>query len=356
MGLGNRRVYLGASEWGQALGLYGSRRELWAYKTGRIGAQPHKKIFDRGHDMEAIMIKLLEQDHGLHVEGRQREFAAVLSGRPWLKCHVDAVCPDHVPPKHLNGDGVKLRGWGTVELKAPGARAVDTWKETGMPDDYVLQTQAQLYCANNSKDESRGAFLWSRFAFLDYETYTLPCFDQEYDQRFVEGLLPGLDEFWHCVETDTPPPDVQPKAIEIPQVDGTLHVAEEGTDLHNSLSLATEHYIALEAAKTLYDQAREIAKAEMGDISKVKVPDFATVSYYWNKGKRTVREADLLRWAGELCIALVGASPDPDTAIKMAQAWSEDLFTTQGEPFRTFRITPTGDGKKLYQVAKEAAL
>lgn len=353
--LGDRRTYLGASELATALGLRGpgERLELWAYKTGRAPAPPHKRIFDRGHDMEDVIIKMLEREHGIEVQARQKEFTAAVVQRSWLRCHVDGICPDHTPIPG-GGGGEKKRGWGILEVKAPGDRAVQTWREIGMPDDYVLQTQAQMFCANHHKAGNHSAFQWGRFAFLDYENYTLPCFDLDYDEKWFADLLPEIDAFWKCVKKDTRPPEMPEKPIQVPEIDGTLIVAQEGTELHEKCETAAEYYLSVKMYEEKFERAKKAAIKAMGRHGKVRIEDLAAISYYFNKGKDSIKATELHRWTSELCEAM--RAGDVDKVLKMADAWDNSLFLNKGKPYPNFRVTPIGTGKDYLEREKGAEL
>ena len=131
----DRHEYLGASEVGQACGLsdYGTDRELWEQKTLRAARTAHKNIFDRGHDMEPIMIGLL---NGENVDVSLTQAEAFRDDRPWLVSHLDGIVDVSAC---VGGEifGVKIPDWavgdGVLEMKAPGSHAASKFKNGDIP-------------------------------------------------------------------------------------------------------------------------------------------------------------------------------------------------------------------------------
>jgi hypothetical protein len=322
----DRHTYLGASEVGQALNMskWGTQYELWEQKTLRSPRTAHKDIFDRGHFMEDAVVDILKTRYEIAVTDREQLF---VTDRPWLRSHVDGVVSGNSP--HIGmGREVIQDGPGVVEFKAPGAHAVREYGMSGVPGDYMMQMQMNMY---NAKCK------WGIFIIMDYENWDLVPIYMEYDKALVEGCLPFLDKFWACVEQDIAPPRQE-------EPYRTMGPSESrGGQVKDADLLAAELYeadIMYKAAQKDLDEAKSKVKNAMvlADTNETLLRDDTgtSVKVTWRESKPSTRTdgKKAVLWAEQLVSALL--TDDQATARSMADVFSKELFEKQSATSRRF--------------------
>ncbi|SFU39526.1 YqaJ viral recombinase family protein [Alicyclobacillus macrosporangiidus] len=87
------------------------------------------------------------------------------------------------------------RGWGVLEVKCTGARHSGDWEDDKVPDHYMLQLQH--YLAVTGLEFGFFAVLIGGQKYHQVEV--------ERDDQLIDYLVQIEKDFWHCVETRTPP-------------------------------------------------------------------------------------------------------------------------------------------------------
>lgn len=326
----DRHTYLGASEVAAALGMseWTSRYELFGYKTRRL-AREHKKIFDRGHDMEAVMVKLLRDDLGVEVIDEQREF--VNPDLPWLVSHVDGIIPEYSPV--AEAESLPASGPGVLEMKAPGSSRVRHLQNNGLDADYIFQMQTNL---RNS------GLNWGRFAFLDYDRYELVCFDILRDDAMMDKALPHLVRFWNAVEADQYDLiEDEEVVLAIPQVgDKTISYDDDLDDESvATLKAALFAYDAKSRATAEYEHAAEAAKLVLTayGAKRASLDGEGTITQVATAGRESIQGKQLYDWCLNLCGIII--SGDHNEAARMANNFmKEEPFKTRSAPSVSLRV------------------
>lgn len=269
-----RKRGIGASDAAAAIGLnpYKSPLELWMEKTGRDeGFKPVDPDDDTspmfwGNVLEPVVAKQYSARTGNKV---RRVNAVLQHPNPdlhWMLANLDREV--------VGTDEVQI-----LECKTAGINGARLWKE-GVPEYVQLQVMHQL--AVTGKQAADVAVL---LGGQELKTYRI-----ERDEAMIAQLIELERQFWHYVETDTPPPADGSASAEtalrvlFPQDQGeTVDFSVDET-----LGLAYEHL------KAVRDEIAEKEKVEanlkqtiqqaMGDASKAV---FATGAVTWRKAKDT---------------------------------------------------------------------
>ena len=185
-----RKRGIGSSDAAAAVGLnpYLSPLELWMIKTGRDAGLPKLDPNDEespaywGHILEPIVAAHYTKSTG----NRVRKVNAVLQhpdpDKSWMLANID---------REVIGVGdVQI-----LECKTAGINGARFWKE-GVPEYAQLQVHHQL--AVTGKDAADVAVL---LGGQHLEIHRIVR-----DEGLIRNLVRLEREFWHYVETDTPPP------------------------------------------------------------------------------------------------------------------------------------------------------
>lgn len=313
--------HLGASEAAAILVPDGfkDQTEVWMEKTRRKKPQGHKMIFDRGHDMEPLIMKKLKKDHGRAVTGEQTQYRD--PERPWLVCHVDGMC----------GASSRFDGPGIVEVKAPGSNMARVMSETGMTNQYTAQVQMGTHIAAAAIGDPVG---WALCAFLNYDDYEVVPFDVPAAAAYQANALQVLDHFWDCVQKDTPPSPVNPSDLgPLPEVNGEMVYLddERTTELARMfIDADKEKAFAVNQDKSI----RETIKTLCGDNGLVELSSMVRISYKYQKGRTSINGAGLLDYCEHLVEELNELLPAGDRIV-----FDRNLWMKVGAPFRSFRPT-----------------
>lgn len=175
---------LGFSRWQSPYG-------LWNEMAGRVDPQPHKDIFDVGHDAEGYMAQRWR---------RKNPGWRLSPGEVQL-----VVDPEHFGfPAMVTLDRRAVRGGLRRVVQMKIARDLDDMAVWGddlsgeAPPDYATQVFAEM--------------LFSGFTALDGHLMVAGPFWAEriypiaFDERTAEGLLAEIRLFWSSLQCDTPPP------------------------------------------------------------------------------------------------------------------------------------------------------
>lgn len=187
--LGVRKQGIGSSDAAAAVGLnpYKSPLELWMDKTGRKSPSPVSQDDEESPTYWGTLLEPIVAAHYTKRTGnRVRKVNAVLQHRDpdksWMLANIDREI--------VGVSEVQI-----LECKTAGINGARLWKE-GVPEYVQLQVQHQL--AVTGKAAADVAVLLGGQQ-LDIHRIAR-------DGALIEQLIQLEREFWHYVETDTPPP------------------------------------------------------------------------------------------------------------------------------------------------------
>jgi hypothetical protein len=331
---------IGCSRVADILGCgYRTPSELWQQMTHRAPDEGHKRIFDRGHAMEAHGAQMIQRDHGRVLVAEQVQYRD--PARPWLIYHADGMFPTWTP---LNEGGVEREGPGIWEFKAPGTEMADKMRRDGMSQSYICQGQAGMYVASVALQR---AVNWATYGFIDYNAWELVAFDMAALPQFQRDALQLIDRFWDCVVRDTPPTDINQNEVpQIPVVSGALVEFTDG-ELPVLAKRLLEIGPDLDLLKKENDYIREQMKEILDGCEVAEVPGLMKFSYKYGKPGETIDGAGLLEYCGHVVecyndlIAAVRNQVDVrNITAPSALTFRRSDFVTPKAPTRTFRPTP----------------
>lgn len=268
-----RKQGIGSSDAAAAVGLnpYKSQLELWLEKTGRDAGMPKADPRDEESPMYwgNVLEPIVAWHYSKRTKNKVRRINAVLqhSELPWMLANIDREV--------IGADDVQI-----LECKTAGINGARLWKE-GVPEYVQLQVMHQL--AVTGKQAADVAVLLGG--------QTLEIHRIERDVQMIARLIELERQFWHYVESDTPPP-----------ADGTasaeaalrcLYPEDSGhaVDLSQHAGL-TAAYIELKAVRqSIADKEKREAELKqmlqqaMGDASRA---EFSTGYVSWRKAKDSV--------------------------------------------------------------------
>ena len=265
-----RKTGIGSSDAAAAIGLnpYQSPLELWLVKTGRDGGLP---VVDP-HDEESPMYwgNILEPIVAAHYTrrtgNRVRRINAVLQhpdpDKAWMLANIDREVIG-VPE--------------VLECKTAGINGARLWRD-GVPEYVQIQVQHQLAVTGK-----RAADVAVLLGGQHLEIHRI-----ERDEALIVRLIELERQFWHCVETDTPPAADGSESSDMalrclyPQDQG--HTIDFTHDVRLSATfadwLAIREVIA--ANETQEAKLKQTLQQAMGDASKAV---FETGQGTWKKAK-----------------------------------------------------------------------
>lgn len=263
--LAARKTGLGASDVPVVLGLTKKTPfALWAEKCDLLPAEDLAatiEAVDWGIRLQEPILRGFADRSGRHVESGD-PFAIVRHEKyPFLFASLDAtqVCPD--------------RGPGVVEAKNVGSYLADEWEHDQSPLKFIVQVQAQMDCTGYGWGSVVGLVGGNRLLWRDYER----------DASFIEAALPHLEQFWHHVETRTPPPvdgsELTAKVLGRlhPEDNGmTIELGDEAIEWAAKLAEAKEAIKAHGEIESLYANR---LRAAIGPNTFGQLPDGTTFSY-----------------------------------------------------------------------------
>lgn len=181
----NRKLGIGASECAIVMGINEniSPYELWQIKTGRLEPQDISQLppVYWGTRLEDIIADEYALKMGCEVERVPETLFHV--EHKHILCHLDR----------------KVVGESKILECKFAMYARDQWGPSGsdeVPMSYILQVQHQL--AVTGYEEADLAVLISGYDFRVYHF--------KRDEELIAKIIEELNEFWACVESDTPPP------------------------------------------------------------------------------------------------------------------------------------------------------
>ncbi len=267
-----RKQGIGASDAAAAVGLspYQSPLELWMIKTGRDSDMPKVDPNDESSPMYwgTILEPIVAQQYSKRTGNKVRRINSVLQhpdpDKHWMLANLDYTV--------VGSDEVQI-----LECKTAGEWGAKHWRD-GVPEYVQCQVQHQLAVTGK----------------LAADVCVLICGQEirihriERDDELIARLIELERQFWHYVETDTPPPadgsKSAGKALQYlyQQDSGDVLDLTEDTYL---CQVFTDLLVAREEvsrAEQMEAERKQTIQQRMGEASKVIFPD-AVVSWKRNK-------------------------------------------------------------------------
>lgn len=267
-----------------------TERETWLAERRRgIGSSDVAKILGLskfGTALSVYLDKIGEstdggmtpnQEWGLRLEPAMA--AAVIDQYGWNLAKTPAIIHREHRFMRSNPDRMRIDTANeVVEFKT--SRSADGWGEPEtdeIPLDYQVQVQHQMEVCHATY-EVETAWVFVLIGGADFRRYRIP-----YDPEFLPTILPALQEFWHRVETRTPPePDwSHPTTLESVQSLYKPMIGKSVALEDSCVPLATE-YVRLGAEASAVSERRDAVKAQliaaMGDAELAVLPDGRTVT------------------------------------------------------------------------------
>lgn len=183
-----RRSCIGGSDWASILGIegaYSTPLEVWRSKVEPLEDEPSTYAQERGDALEPFVVRWFGRETGRDVVVNPKVGSGEHTLPSWWQCQIDAMVYEDLAAIPL-------------EAKTATVRKRGEWGESGtdqVPLRYVVQVMAQI------------AYLGATHGYLavdiggdEFRNYRI-----ERDDRLIAHMLAKGTEFWHLVETKTPP-------------------------------------------------------------------------------------------------------------------------------------------------------
>ena len=270
-----RQQGIGASDAAAAVGIspYQSQLELWMIKTGRMSGMPEPSLDEvRSPIYWGNVLEPIVAAHYTRKTGRKvRRVNAVLQhpdpDKAWMLANLDYAV--------VACDEVQL-----LECKTAGEFGARLWKD-GVPEYYQCQVQHQL--AVTGKQSADVAVL---ICGQEFRVYRI-----ERDDALIQELIKLERQYWHWVETDTPPPadgsDSADRALRqlYPHVHDEVLDFTAHADLNQSFNQLVQVRDQLTSLNLQEAQLKQFLQQTLGDATKAR---FALGSISWKRSKDTV--------------------------------------------------------------------
>ena len=270
-----RKQGIGSSDAAAAVGLnpYQSQLELWLIKTGRDGGLPEVDPHDEESPMYwgNILEPIVAAHYTKRTGNRVRRINAVLqhpdADKAWMLANIDREV--------IGACDVQI-----LECKTAGINGARLWKE-GVPEYVQLQVQHQL--AVTGKSAADVAVL---LGGQHLEVHRI-----ERDEGLIKRLIALERDFWHYVETETPPPADGSESADMALL--CLYPADAGNTVDFShdrnLSATFADLVSIRQsiaeAEKLEAQFKQTLQQAMGDASRAR---FETGEVTWKKAKDSI--------------------------------------------------------------------
>ena len=265
-----RKGGIGSSDAAAAAGLnpYKSQLELWMEKTGCEAGLPKADRTDQSSPMYwgTLLESVVAAHYTMRSGHKVRRINTVLQHptEPWMLANLDREV--------IGTPEVQI-----LECKTAGLNGARLWKE-GVPEYIQLQVMHQL--AVTGKQTADVAVL---ICGQDLQIHRI-----ERDDAMIAKLIELERQFWHYVETDTPPPADGSDSADVAL--RCLYPKDSGTTLDLSqdleMSAAFSDLLAVREVLTtnvlLEAQLKQRIQQRMGDATKVV---FETGDVTWKRSK-----------------------------------------------------------------------
>jgi putative phage-type endonuclease len=267
-----RKQGIGASDAAAAVGLnpYQSPLELWMIKTGRDGDMPKVDPNDESSPMYwgNILEPIVAQHYSRRTGNKVRKINSVLQhpdpDKHWMLANLDYTV--------VGSDEVQI-----LECKTAGEFGSRLWRD-GVPEYVQCQVQHQLAVTGKAVADVCVLICGQEIRIHRIER----------DDELIAKLIELERQFWHYVETDTPPP-----------ADGSESAGKSlrylyPQDSGDVLDLTNEPYLCqvftdllvaredLSRAEQIEAERKQTIQQRMGEASKVIFPK-AVVTWKRNK-------------------------------------------------------------------------
>ena len=265
-----RKQGIGSSDSSAAIGLnpYKSQLALWMEKTGRDVGLPKPNQDDDstpvfwGMVLEPVVASQYQRRTGNKV----RKVNAVLQhpDLPWMLANIDREV--------VGSTAVQI-----LECKTAGINGARLWRD-GVPKYVEVQVMHQL--AVTGKQAADVAVL---LGGQQLEVYRI-----ERDEVLIQHLIELERQFWHYVETDTPPPadgsDSADMALRLlyPEDTGVVLDLSQDQSLNETYTELKQVRQSLSDLSTRESALKQRLQESMGTASKAV---FADGSITWKKAK-----------------------------------------------------------------------
>ena len=277
-----RKQGIGSSDAAAAVGLnpYQSMLELWLIKTGRDQALPKPDLEDDhsplywGKVLEPIVAKRYSERTG----HKLRRVHAVLQHPdptlPWMLANLDyrIVADTALIRSDRLADHAQI-----LECKTAGEFGARLWRN-GVPDYVQIQVQHQLAVTG-----LQSADVCVLLCGQEIRLYRITR-----DDELIERLIALERQFWHYVETDTPPPSDGSASAQsalralYPQDRGTVLDFSTDPDLNQIFDQYRALRQQIEQVEQQEEQLKQRLQERMGDASQAL---FAKGSVSWKRSK-----------------------------------------------------------------------
>jgi putative phage-type endonuclease len=263
---------IGSSDAAAAVGLnpYQSQLELWLIKTGRDGNLPKVDPDDETSPMYwgTVLEPIVAVHYTRRTNNKVRRINAVLQhpdlDKSWMLANIDYSV--------VGSDEVQI-----LECKTAGEYGSKLWRD-GVPEYIQCQVQHQMAVTGKAVVD-----VCVLICGQEIRVYRI-----ERDDELIARLIQLERQFWHYVETDTPPPADGSESAGIalralyPQDSGsTLDLSDDlamSTALLGLLTMRAE----IESRKQVEDQLKQQIQQRMQDASKAQ---FRSGFVTWKRNK-----------------------------------------------------------------------
>jgi putative phage-type endonuclease len=265
-----RKGGIGSSDAASAVGLnpYKSQLELWMEKTGRDANLPKVDPKDQSSPMYwgTLLESIVAAHYTMRSGHKVRRINAVLQHptEPWMLANLDREV--------LGTPEVQI-----LECKTAGINGARLWKE-GVPEYVQLQVMHQL--AVTGKQTADVAVL---ICGQELQIHRI-----ERDEGMIAKLVELERQFWHYVETDTPPPadgsdsaDVALRCL-YPKDNGSTLDLSQDLEMSAAFSDLLAVRQLLSQNTDLESQLKQRIQQRLGDATKAV---FETGDVTWKRSK-----------------------------------------------------------------------
>lgn len=178
-----RKKGIGGSDASVVCGIsrYKSPVELWLDKTGQIPSAEAGEAAYWGTILESVVRTEFSKRTGIEVQCVNQLLQS--EERPFMLANLDGIC-EH--PKY---------GTCVFEAKTASAYKTGEWDDA-IPDEYQLQIQHYMAVTGY-----RGAYI---AVLIGGNTFRWKFIER--DEELIAMLINLEENFWNCVQTNTPPP------------------------------------------------------------------------------------------------------------------------------------------------------
>ncbi len=177
-----RRKYIGGSDIAVVMGMsrWKTPLKLWLEKTGQAEPDDLSQVeaVQLGSELEEFVAQKFAKESGKQVRKQSKMY--VHKDYPFMVAHIDRL---------ITGTDEIL------ECKTCGSHKREEWEGDGIPREYILQVI--WYLGITGKKKAYIAVLIGGQSFK-YKTI-------EFDKELFDVMVDMAKDFWHAVETKTPP-------------------------------------------------------------------------------------------------------------------------------------------------------